>query len=34
MKLVRFDSSGIPDIVFTHLSCTECEADYLLGSVL
>ena len=31
-KLVRFDSSKIPDIVFTYLSCTECEADFLLGS--
>jgi hypothetical protein len=31
-KLVRFDSSRAPDIVFTHPSCTECEADYLLGS--
>jgi hypothetical protein len=31
-KLVRFDSSRTPDIVFTHPSCTECEADYLLGS--
>jgi hypothetical protein len=31
-KLVRFDSSRTPDIVFTHSSCTECEADYLLGS--
>jgi hypothetical protein len=30
--LVRFDSSKIPDIVFTYLSCTECEADFLLGS--
>ncbi len=34
MKLVRFDSSRTPDIVFTHPSCTECEADYLLGSFL
>jgi hypothetical protein len=31
-KLIRFDSSRTPDIVFTHPSCTECEADYLLGS--
>lgn len=31
-KLVRFDSSGAPDIVFTHPSCTECEADYFLSS--
>ena len=31
-KLVRFDPSKIPDIVFTYLSCTECEADFLLGS--
>jgi hypothetical protein len=31
-KLARFDSSRTPDVVFTHLSCTECEADYLLSS--
>ena len=31
-KLVRFDSSRAPDIVFTYPSCTECEADYLLSS--
>ena len=31
-KLIRFDSSKTPDIVFTHRSCTECEAAYLLGS--
>jgi hypothetical protein len=31
-KLTRFDSSRAPDIVFTHPSCTECEADYLLSS--
>jgi hypothetical protein len=31
-KLIRFDSSGTPDIVFTHSSCTGCEADYFLGS--
>jgi len=31
-KLVRFDSSKIPDIVFAYASCTECEADFLLGS--
>jgi hypothetical protein len=31
-KLVRFDSSGTPDVVFTHPSCSECEADYLLSS--
>lgn len=31
-KLVRFDPSKTPDIVFTYLSCTECEADFLLGS--
>lgn len=31
-KFVRFDSSRTPDIVFTYPSCTECEADYLLGS--
>ena len=31
-KLVRLESSKMPDIVFTYLSCTECEADYLLGS--
>jgi hypothetical protein len=32
LKLIRFDSSRTPDIVFTHPSCTECEAEYLLGS--
>jgi hypothetical protein len=31
-KLVRFDSSRAPDIVFAHPSCTECEAEYLLSS--
>jgi hypothetical protein len=31
-KLIRFDSSRTPDIVFTYPSCTECEADYLLSS--
>jgi hypothetical protein len=31
-KLVRFESSKAADIVFTHLSCTECDADYLLES--
>jgi len=31
-KLIRFDSSMAPDIVFTYPSCTECEADYLLSS--
>jgi len=31
-KLIRFDSSKAPDIVFTYPSCTECEADYLLSS--
>ena len=32
-KLVRLESSKMPDIVFTYLSCTECEASYLLGSL-
>jgi hypothetical protein len=31
-KLIRFDSSRAPDIVFTHPSCNGCEADYLLSS--
>ena len=31
-RLVRFDSSRAPDIVFAYPSCTECEADYLLSS--
>lgn len=31
-KLIRFDSSPTPDVVFTYPSCTECEADYLLSS--
>jgi hypothetical protein len=31
-KFVLFEYSRMPDIVFTHYSCTECEADFLLGS--
>jgi hypothetical protein len=31
-KFVRFEPSTAPDIIFTYLSCTECEASYLLGS--
>jgi hypothetical protein len=31
-KLIRFDSARAPDIVFTHPSCRECEADYFLSS--
>lgn len=31
-KLARFEVLPTPDIVFTFLSCTECEATYLLGS--
>jgi len=31
-KLVRFDSSRAPDIVFTYPSCLECEEEHLLGS--
>jgi len=31
-KLVRFDSSRTPDIVFAYPSCIECEADYFLSS--
>ncbi len=31
-KLARFDSSRAPDIVFSHPSCTACEADYFLSS--
>jgi hypothetical protein len=31
-KLVRFDSSRAPDIVFTYPSCIECEEAHLLGS--
>ena len=33
-RLIRFDSSRTPDIVFTHPSCIGCEADYLLSSFL
>jgi hypothetical protein len=28
----RFEPSSAPDIVFTYLSCTECETTFLLGS--
>jgi hypothetical protein len=31
-KLVRFESSRAPDIVFTYPSCIECEEEHLLGS--
>jgi hypothetical protein len=31
-KLIRFEPSRAPDVVFTYPSCTECEADYLLSS--
>jgi hypothetical protein len=31
-KLVRFEPSKIPDVVFTYWSCTECEAEHLLDS--
>lgn len=31
-RFVRFEPSSMPDIVFTYLSCTECEAEHLLGS--
>jgi hypothetical protein len=31
-KFAHFSSAKTPDIVFTYLSCTECEATYLLGS--
>ena len=31
-RLIRFDSSRAPDIVFAYPSCTECEADYLVSS--
>lgn len=31
-KFVRFEPSKIPDVVFTYWSCTECEAEHLLGS--
>jgi hypothetical protein len=32
-RLIRFDSSGTPDIVFSYFSCTECEAERHLGSL-
>jgi hypothetical protein len=31
-SFAQFSSGKTPDIVFTYLSCTECEATYLLGS--
>jgi len=31
-NFARFEPSKTSDIVFTYLSCTECEATYLLGS--
>jgi hypothetical protein len=31
-RFAHFEPSKTPDIVFTYLSCTECEATYLLGS--
>jgi hypothetical protein len=31
-QFAHFSSAKTPDIVFTYLSCTECEATYLLGS--
>jgi hypothetical protein len=31
-EFAHFSSAKTPDIVFTYLSCTECEATYLLGS--
>lgn len=32
-RFARFEQSKTPDIVFTYVSCTECEATYLLGSL-
>ncbi len=32
-RFARFEPSKTHDIVFTYLSCTECEATYLLGSL-
>jgi hypothetical protein len=31
-RFAHFSTPETPDIVFTYLSCTECEATYLLGS--
>jgi len=31
-RILRFDSSRAPDVLFAYPSCTECEADYLLSS--
>src|SRR5260370_1236852 len=31
-RFAHFSTSDTPDIVFSYLSCTECEATYLLGS--
>lgn len=32
IKLVRFDRSPAPDVVFTYDSCSECEADHFMAS--
>jgi hypothetical protein len=31
-RFVQFEASAVPDVIFTYWSCTECEADHLLGS--
>jgi len=32
VRLARFDPSKVPDIVFSYLTCTECEASQILGA--
>jgi hypothetical protein len=32
VKLARLESSPVPDVTFTYLSCTECEAEKFLAS--
>jgi hypothetical protein len=33
IRLARFESSPTPDVVFTYLSCSECEAEKLLAAL-
>ncbi len=32
-RLARLESSPVPDVVFTYLSCSECEAEKLLAAL-
>ena len=31
-RLAQFEPTAVPDVLFTYLTCTECEADKLLSS--